>query len=624
MENNKLISVIVPVYKVEKYLRDCIESIVSQTYENLEIILVDDGSPDTCGDICDEYALKDNRIKVIHELNRGLCGARNAGLRVACGDYIGFVDSDDTISADMYEYLAGNLEKYKADIVSCRYIRVGREYAGYEEKGERDVVMTGREAVTELVERFNLRSLFWNKLFRREILEGFSFPEGRTFEGTLTMHKIFLQCDKVVMLTEPKYYYLDNAESIVNTKNIKNGLDNALAHIERYNDLKDDFPSLRKKLLSDAVNKIRVLRYVCMGISKNTIEENAERFEKIKAFVTENRSAIFGEILQGYFSKREMDSLVLLSENGFKKAHTYGGIAVREEKLLKKIKGSQHGEEELSSMPAPEMTPEREEILSHLQAVLKEMLGVIDGLCRENDITYFLCGGTMLGAARGKDIIPWDDDIDILMLREDHDRFFEVCKEKLPREYFYQTGLTDREFSNIAAKIRKNGTYYPEKRWQKRNFNKGIFIDIFPLDAYPGNKYVGKAVMKLISLIQQFVSLDRCHSRNPVTVILFSLSRLKPREYWYKKRDKIFAFCLKHADKEKICSYGSHYKNKRILRKEWFSEAVEVEFGGEKRLAPVGFEEYLTYLFGEDYMTPPPPEKRVCHSELDYIEFEKK
>lgn len=621
MENSKLISVIIPVFRVEKYLERCIDSVVSQTYKNLEIILVDDGSPDMCGEICDAYAKKDNRIKVIHQENKGLCGARNAGLRVAKGDFIGFVDSDDYVSEDMYEYLASKLTSYSADIVSCRYFRVGREYDGYCEKGEYDVTLTGREAVRELIENFVLRSLFWNKLFRREILEGFSFPEGRTFEGTLTMHKLFLKCRKVIMLSEPKYYYLDNSESIVNTKNVKNGLDYCLSHIERYNDLKDDFPFLKGKMLSDAVRPIRVLRYVLNPVSEEEIENNREKLEKIKDFVLENKEYIYDKILKSPFSGKEMDYILLLTPQGFKKAHDIGGVALRYEKIMSRLMPGQNNSEETGEEPAPEMTPEREEKLKKLQNVLREMLCVIDKICRENDITYFLCGGTMLGAARDGDILAWDDDIDILMLREDYDKFAEVCKKALPQEYFYQTGLTDPEFSNIAAKIRKCGTFYPEKRWAKRNFNKGIFIDIFPLDAYPKNKITAKVIVKLVSLIQQIVSLDECHSKYPAVRILYKIGKRKPREYWYTVRDRIFAFCKKHADSEKVCSYGSHYKNKRILKKEWFAHAEEISFGGEKRLAPCGGREYLEYLFGEDYMTPPPPEKRVCHSVLDSIEF---
>ncbi|MBO7334370.1 MAG: glycosyltransferase, partial [Lachnospiraceae bacterium] len=120
----ELISVIVPVFEVEKYLKECIESILNQTYTNLEIILVDDGSPDKCGEICEEYAKTDNRIIVIHHENKGLSSARNRGLDIATGDYIGFVDSDDKIAPDMFEILLNNLKQYDADISICGFYRL--------------------------------------------------------------------------------------------------------------------------------------------------------------------------------------------------------------------------------------------------------------------------------------------------------------------------------------------------------------------------------------------------------------------------------------------------------------------------------------------------------------------
>jgi len=121
---NEKISIIVPVYNVERYIRKCVKSLINQTYKNIEIILVNDGSPDNCGQICDDFAREDRRIVVIHKENGGLCSARNAGLSVATGKYIGFVDSDDWIRADMYEYLYINAKSHDADIACCNYYRV--------------------------------------------------------------------------------------------------------------------------------------------------------------------------------------------------------------------------------------------------------------------------------------------------------------------------------------------------------------------------------------------------------------------------------------------------------------------------------------------------------------------
>ena len=149
--NNPLISIIVPIYNVEVYIRNCVDSILGQSYENIEIILVDDGSPDNCGDICDEYGSKDKRIKVIHKKNGGLSSARNAGIDIATGDYLGFIDSDDWIESDMYESLYTALTSHKADISVCgRYIVEGSRITTISDS-EKAEVFTRSEALSELV-----------------------------------------------------------------------------------------------------------------------------------------------------------------------------------------------------------------------------------------------------------------------------------------------------------------------------------------------------------------------------------------------------------------------------------------------------------------------------------------
>ena len=180
--NYYLISVIVPIYKVEKYLHKCIDSILAQTYTNLEIILVDDGSPDNCGKICDEYAAKDSRIKVIHQPNGGLSAARNAGLDIATGDYIGFVDSDDYIAPDMYEKLYNALVKNDADMAICDYQRFGNELP-YDEMSLTTEVITGLQAMEKQNTVINCSFVVaWSKLYKSFIFSNVRFPVGKINE----------------------------------------------------------------------------------------------------------------------------------------------------------------------------------------------------------------------------------------------------------------------------------------------------------------------------------------------------------------------------------------------------------------------------------------------------------
>ena len=198
-----VISVIIPVYKVERYLRECLESVLTQDYDALEVILIDDGSPDGSGAICDEYAAKDSRVKVIHQKNGGGAAAKNAGLRIATGEYLSFVDSDDTLEPGAYRHMRSLLEETGADIVQCAFRDV---YVG---RWEDQIFRKGREEedkfsyLTRLPEDWTC-SLLWNKLYRRALYEGVFFEEGHriddeyfTYQGILNAEKI-LYDDRVI------------------------------------------------------------------------------------------------------------------------------------------------------------------------------------------------------------------------------------------------------------------------------------------------------------------------------------------------------------------------------------------------------------------------------------------
>ena len=198
-----LISVIVPVYKVEKYLEKCIESIIKQTHTNLQIILVNDGSPDNCGKICDEYAKKDSRIEVIHKINGGLSDARNVGINRANGRYIGFVDSDDYIKEDMYEKLINLIKEYDADISICNLYDVidGKKYVRNNENGIQEY--SRLEILKEVLLDKNIQSYAWNKLYKKELFDEIKYPIGKKYEDIGTTFYVFEKCNKIVVTSKP-------------------------------------------------------------------------------------------------------------------------------------------------------------------------------------------------------------------------------------------------------------------------------------------------------------------------------------------------------------------------------------------------------------------------------------
>ncbi len=218
---NDLISVIVPVYNVKDYLEKCVNSIINQTYKNLEIILVDDGSKDESGKICDELKEKDCRIKVIHKENGGLSDARNAGIKIATGAYIGFVDSDDYIEEDMFETLHRIIKEHNSDIsiVSFNEIYKGKTIGVRNSKNlER---MNKIEAMKELLIDSKIQSYAWNKLFKRDLFNGIEFPTNKNFEDIATTLLLFEKANKVVLLEEPKYNYVRRDNSIIGVKSYK-------------------------------------------------------------------------------------------------------------------------------------------------------------------------------------------------------------------------------------------------------------------------------------------------------------------------------------------------------------------------------------------------------------------
>lgn len=238
---NDLISIIVPIYNVEKYLDKCIESIIEQTYNNLEIILVDDGSPDNCAEICDEYAEKDSRIVVIHKDNGGVSSARNTGLKVAKGSYIGFVDPDDYITDEMYERMLTTAKLCNADIVLCDYAFFGENGDIYKDsiKGQG----TGR---SEYIDQYQSQLLYfnevsmrtslvvmWNKLFKKDIISDIIFPSGKIHEDEAVTFSLLYKAKKIIYLRENLYYYLDRRGSIMDTDIKKNRFNIFDAYIKR-------------------------------------------------------------------------------------------------------------------------------------------------------------------------------------------------------------------------------------------------------------------------------------------------------------------------------------------------------------------------------------------------------
>ena len=247
MNKYEIISVIVPVYNVGKYLRECLDSIVNQTYKNLEIILVDDGSLDDSGKICDEYAEKDSRIKVIHKENGGVSDARNVGMEISTGEYIFFVDSDDYIEKNAIKEFVGIAERENADIViannvffrDCEVIRENINNKGKE--------VYSKEQAAEHYASFDWGA--WNKLFRKEVHESILFPKGKIHEDEAIMFQLIANSNKIVHIERTLYYYRKRGGSITEQNYSTKKMDWYYAWKDNVKFVKGKFPNAYEQVL---------------------------------------------------------------------------------------------------------------------------------------------------------------------------------------------------------------------------------------------------------------------------------------------------------------------------------------------------------------------------------------
>lgn len=251
---NMKISIIVPIYNVEKYLDKCIKSIVNQSFKNLEIILVDDGSLDICPAICDEWTKKDYRIKVIHKENGGLSDARNAGLSVASGDYIAFVDSDDYIEPDMYEMLLKVAIDNNCDIVSCKLRMVYKNdinLIANDDTGE-VIYYSTEDAMSALIDD-KIRQVVWNKLYKADIIKNIPFDVGKYHEDEFWSYQAIGNATKIATIDYTGYNYLQRSGSIMGNGYSLKRLDAVDAKSLRLEYLDKNFPVLSQQGLINLI-----------------------------------------------------------------------------------------------------------------------------------------------------------------------------------------------------------------------------------------------------------------------------------------------------------------------------------------------------------------------------------
>ena len=274
-----LISVVVPIYKVEKYLDKCVESLVNQTYKNLEIILVDDGAPDNCPEMCDKWAEMDHRIKVIHKPNGGLSDARNAGMKEVKGEYVAFIDSDDYVAVEFIEKLYNVMKKEQSDIVECEVLKFTENEIPSPEYDDNAVESFDTvKGLSLLIADDRFHQHVWNKLYRSEIALSVEFAKGKLNEDEIWTYQIFSKAFKVTKVNLPMYFYLQRGGSIMGTSYNIRRLDALEAKVQRQEYIEENFPELATQAKIDLFGSCI---FACQSVMKFMSGDDKKKAENI-------------------------------------------------------------------------------------------------------------------------------------------------------------------------------------------------------------------------------------------------------------------------------------------------------------------------------------------------------
>ena len=292
---NDLVSIIVPVYEVEKFIRKCVDSILNQTYHNIEVILVDDGSKDQCPQICDEYAKKDERVVVIHKENGGLVSARKAGILRASGKYVQFVDGDDWIAKDMVEYMLSAIEVYKVDCVICQFYKAGEKNIEkksffsegmYKEERYKNEILQ-RVLFTGEMFLHGVEPSVWGKMFKLQQIKSYSLsvPEEIVMgEDAACVYPFLVNtCKSIFILNQALYYYRQNDKSIMHSYNA--GQLNSTLKLLQY--LREKTASSRELQEQLDYYTIMIVILNCVNEEKGTLKTLLTRYQRLKVFLKE-------------------------------------------------------------------------------------------------------------------------------------------------------------------------------------------------------------------------------------------------------------------------------------------------------------------------------------------------
>jgi phosphorylcholine metabolism protein LicD len=618
-KNNIKVSVVVPVYNVEKYLPQCLDSLVHQSLKDIEILVINDGSPDNSQLIIDEYMRKyPNKIKSYTKENGGLSDARNYGIKRAQGEYIGFVDSDDYVETNMLEEMYSKAVDQDCDVVVC-YINQLKE--------DKTKIMPlhylrafGGSVEENPEVLFACKSYAFNKLYRRKLFidNDLYFPVGQVFEDSAIVYNILLMANKIELVDKALCNYrTDRTDSITNSMNM------GLFDIFKSCDSIIDF--YKSKGVFDVAYE--VLENICrMHIFAriNTLKNSTDRkfqnqffdsaYEYLDNHFPNWRKNRYYQYSYKNLIKKRTQKKFTKAKMHKTKLKMYFIIPMCFRRALMKIFWRKK-----KKLIKANFSPEQ---FKKLQLIELEILKIVDAFCIENNITYYLAEGTLLGAIRHNGFIPWDDDVDIIMPRDDYNKFIKLFNTQIINGCKLCNRHTIKEYHLPFSKIviLENTGFINNESFSLKEYN-GVYIDIFPLDK--AVEY-GEEQNRRRKKIRKYRDMLLFKTGYPMKVTKEKFfTKIKSYfcsyEVLHKKIEALSTYYNDKSGCDYVANYCSSYQlKKQTFPAQAFSKAQYISFEGLMLPVPQEYDLVLGIIYG-DYLTFPPLEKRKSRHSFIYI-----
>lgn len=443
------LSIIVPVYNVEKYLPKCLESLIKQTLKDIEIICVNDGSMDNSLAILKEFASKDSRIKIIDNQHQGVAKTRNTGIKQSTGEYIGFVDSDDYIDLDFFEKLYNSATKSNSDIAIASILKHKNFFNIYNAKyTKEETAITIQDKIKLCEDKKHFFFYAWNKIYHSGFIKenNIKFSEGQIYEDVMFAIKALYYSNKIISVYGTKYHYIEHENSLTKYKD-KTG--------EKEHDLIKAYSELQEFCNS----------------------KNIEIPERLNYYTKENFGFILNLYKGKYQSKIQLFNIFTIATiSNYSETRNLITILGFKIKIAKREIAKERQENVFYQYKKDKIditkVPPAQGLLRDIQLANLALLKELAYVCEKNNFKYILDAGTLLGAVRHSRFIPWDDDIDILMFREDYEKIVSAFKNTTRNSDIYAEYHRDKD---------TNSQYFIKIKHKKCPF---LGVDIFPLDSY--------------------------------------------------------------------------------------------------------------------------------------------